>query len=109
VETQHGETLTERHWVKAISVYKDHPVTEFMRRKSHRLVGELENAGATPRNSVKYDDFVQHMASLSLSPWGRADVDAWLSVLAAVRVLSWRERELTLNDTPLRWAIQKWA
>lgn len=95
--------------VRAVTIFEDHPVVRLMRRQTHRLVTELERAGATPHQAVKYNDLVQHMAALPLNPWGGAEVDAWLSVLAAVRVVSWRDREITLNKAPLRDLIATWG
>jgi uncharacterized LabA/DUF88 family protein len=95
--------------VKAVTIFEDHPVVQLLRRQTHRLVTELARAGATPHQTVKYHDLIQHMAALPLSPWGGAEVDAWLSVLAAVRVVSWRDREITLNKTSLRELITKWG
>jgi hypothetical protein len=95
--------------VRAVTIFEDHPIVRLLHRQTHRLVTELERVGSTPQQVVKYNDLIQHMAALPLNPWGGAEVDAWLSVLAAVRVVTWRDREITLNKTPLRELIAKWG
>jgi hypothetical protein len=97
-----------RHF-RAISVFEDHPVTRFMRRRLSLLVAQLAAVGANTASPVQYNDFVRHMASLEVNPWSSAEVDAWLSLLAAERVTTWRSGDIFLNNTPLRKAIAEWA
>jgi NYN domain len=93
--------------VQAVTILSDHPVTEFLRKKLSLAVAELTDAGA--KSTVRYDDFVMRMAALPVNPWGGGEVDAWLSMLAAERVVTLRNREITLNDTPLHNEIARWA
>lgn len=95
--------------VRAVTIFEGHPVVQLLRRQTHRLVTELEKTGATHEYGVKYNDLIQHMAALPLNPWVAAEVDAWLSVLAAIRVVTWRDREIMLNKTSLRELIAKWG
>ncbi len=94
---------------RAISVFEQHPLATFLRQRTSRLVSELAGSGARANQAVQYNDFVRHMASLEVNPWSSAEVDAWLSLLAAERVTTWRSGDIFLNDNALRRAIAAWA
>jgi hypothetical protein len=95
--------------VRAIAVFEDHPITRYTRRRCGALVRHLATAGASRTHSIQYNDFIQDMASLDVGPWGSADVDAWLSLLAAERVITLRSGDIWLNNPPLRKAMEEWA
>jgi hypothetical protein len=95
--------------VRGIVIFEDHPVVAFMRRRLSLLVEQLGLAGATSAHSVQYNDFVRRMTSLPLNPWSSAEVDAWLSLLAAERVVTWRSGDINLNKSSLQKAIAAWA
>jgi hypothetical protein len=109
VATWTQATGTDGRRFRAISIFEDHPVSTFLRRRIALLVGQLVAVGARPSEPVQYNDFVQHMASLDVNPWSSVEVDAWLSLLAAERVTTWRSGDIFLNNTPLRKAIAAWA
>ncbi|MGH3203959.1 MAG: NYN domain-containing protein [Streptosporangiaceae bacterium] len=99
--------LKDGRKVQAITVLADHPVTVFLRKRLHLAVTELTAAGA--KATVPYDVFAARMAALPVGPWASAEADSWLSLLAAERVVTWKNREITLNNTPLGKEIVGWA
>ena len=107
--TRTRAVLPDGRKVQAVSVLADHPVTVFLRKRLRLAAAELTAAGATPKVPVPYDVFAARMGALPVSPWADAEVDSWLSLLAAERVVTWRNREITLNNTPLGKEIAGWA
>jgi hypothetical protein len=107
--TRTRAVLPDGRKVQAVTVLADHPLTVFLRKRLRLAVAELTAAGATPKVPVPYDVFAARMGALPVSPWADAEVDSWLSPLAAERVVTWRNREITLNNTPLGKEIAGWA
>jgi NYN domain len=76
----------------------EHPLVRFARDAVTTIVIRLCKRGAWQAAPVRYLDFAQELTASPVS-WSAAEIDFWLGICAAERIVTWKQGQVWLNKS----------